>query len=104
MFIKYDNTSVRLTGRWYKNGNAATATACGSKIEFSFYGNMAVMHFDMTFSEHPYPHVWIQTDGGAKIEATLESYMRICAEGDGMHTVTVIYKSAVEVRTDGMNR
>ena len=51
MFIKYDNTDVRLTGRWYKNGNTATATACGSKIEFSCYGNMAVMHFDMTFSE-----------------------------------------------------
>ena len=98
MFIKYDNTDVRLTGRWYKNENAAVATACGSKIEFSFYGTMAVMHFDMDFSEHPYPHVWIQTDGGAKIEATLESYMRICAEGDGMHTVTVIYKSAVEMQ------
>ena len=24
--------------------------------------------------------------------------MRICAEGDGMHTVTVIYKSAVEMQ------
>ena len=57
MSIKYYNSAVRLTGRWYKNGNAAVATACGSKIEFSFYGNMAVMHFDMTFSEHPYPHV-----------------------------------------------
>ena len=56
------------------------------------------MYFDMTFSEHPYPHIWIQTDGGARIEATLEKYMRICAEGDGMHTVTVIYKSAVEMQ------
>ena len=57
MFIKYDNNSVRLTGRWYKNGSAATATARGSKIEFSFYGNLAVMHFDMTSGENPYPHV-----------------------------------------------
>ena len=57
MFIKYDNNAVRLTERWYKNGNTAAATACGSKIEFSFYGNMAVMHFDMTSGEHPYPHV-----------------------------------------------
>lgn len=53
MFIKYYNNAVRLTGRWYKNGSAATATARGSKIEFSCYGNMVVMHFDMTFSEHP---------------------------------------------------
>lgn len=51
MFIKYDNTAVRLTGCWYKNSNVTTATACGSKIEVSFYGNMVVMHFDMTFSE-----------------------------------------------------
>lgn len=98
MFIKYDNNAIRLTGRWNKNGDTATATACGSKIEFSFYGSMAVMHFDMTFSEQPYPHVWIQADGGSKIEATLEKYMRICADGDRMHTVTVIYKSAVEMQ------
>ncbi|MDD6762965.1 MAG: hypothetical protein PUD92_04935 [Clostridiales bacterium] len=36
MFIKYYNNAVRLIGRWYKNGNAATAIACGSKIDFHF--------------------------------------------------------------------
>lgn len=51
MFIKYDNNAVRLTGRWYQNGNTATATARGSKIEFSCCGNMVVMHLYMTFSE-----------------------------------------------------
>ena len=34
MSIKYYNSAVRLIGRWYKNGNTATATARGSKIEF----------------------------------------------------------------------
>ena len=98
MFIRYNEPAVRLTGRWYKNENFAVSTATGSKIEFSFYGDMAVMHFDMTFSEHPYPHVWIQVDGGAKVEATIERFMRIRADNNGIHTVTVIYKSAVEMQ------
>ncbi|MDD6762397.1 MAG: GDSL-type esterase/lipase family protein [Clostridiales bacterium] len=98
MFIKYDNDAVRLTGRWYKDSSAAVATACGAKLEFSFYGKMAVMHFDTAFSEHPYPHIWIQIDSGARTEATVEKYMRVFAEENGVHTVTVIYKSAVEMQ------
>lgn len=35
---------------------------------------------------------------GARTEATLEKYIRVLAEGDGMHTVTVIYKGAVEMQ------
>ena len=98
MFIKYDSDAVILTGRWGKNGDAAVATACGSKIEFAFCGNLAVMRFDMTFSEHPYPHVWIQVDGGARVESTIEKYVRVYAESEGPHTVTVVYKGAVEMQ------
>lgn len=98
MFYKYDDSSVRLTGRWFSNGKEATATAAGSKIEFSFRGKMAVMHFNMEFSAQPYPHIWISVDNGARIEAPMDSYLWINASDDGIHTVTVIYKSAVEIQ------
>lgn len=98
MFIKYDNKAVRLTGRWYKEENAAVTSACGSKIEFSFYGKMAVMHFNMEYNEHPYPHLWIQTDGGVRTEAAVDRYLRIYAEDDGPHNVSVIYKSGMEMQ------
>ncbi|MDD6762398.1 MAG: GDSL-type esterase/lipase family protein [Clostridiales bacterium] len=98
MFIKYDNEAVRLTGRWYKEENAAVTSACGSKIEFSFYGKMAVMHFNMEYNEHPYPHLWIQTDEGVRTEAAVDRYLRIYAEDNGPHNVSVIYKSGMEMQ------
>ena len=98
MFYKYDDSSVRLTGRWFGNEQEATATAAGSKIEFAFKGKMAVMHFNMEFSCQPYPHLWISVDNGARIEAPMDSYLRVNAPDDGIHIVTVIYKSAVEVQ------
>lgn len=97
MFYDFNDNSVRLTGRWFK-GAAATATAAGSKLEFAFKGKMAVMHFDMEYSYDPYPHIWISVDGGARVEAPLDTYLRINAQTDGEHVVTVIYKGAVEMQ------
>ncbi len=96
MFFKYDDKSVRLTGRWAKSERYAVTTANGSKIEFMFTGKMAIMHFDMVFNVHPYPHVWIEVDNGARVEAAIDRFMRICAGTDGIHKVTVICKSSME--------
>lgn len=96
MFFKYDDASVSLTGRWAKNEQYAITTANGSKIEFMFKGKMAIMHFDMNFSEHPYPHLWIQVDDGARVEAAVDKYMRICTNTDEVHKVTIICKSSME--------
>ena len=95
MFVNYDSSSVRLTGRWAKTENEAITTTCGSKIEFMFTGRMTIIHFNMEFCEHPYPHLWIQVDDGARTEVTLEKYMRISLDNDGPHKVTVVFKSAM---------
>lgn len=96
MFFKYDEKSVRLTGRWAKNDNYAVTTANGSKIEFMFSGKMAIIHFDMVLNEHPYPHLWIQVDDGARIETTVDKFIRISSESNGPHKVTIVCKSSVE--------
>lgn len=96
IFFGYRSKCVRLTGRWYKEENTAISTACGSKIEFTFNGDMAIIHFDTMFSRQPYPHIWISVDGGAKIEAALEPFVRIKTVSSCKHFVVVEYKSSVE--------
>lgn len=96
MFFRYDDSAVRLTGRWAKNDNCAITTANGSKIEFMFMGKMAIMHFNMVFNAHPYPHLWIQVDNGARIEAAIDRFIRISTETDGPHMVTAVCKSSME--------
>lgn len=97
MFVSYNHESVMLTGRWAKLKDKAVSTACGSKIEISYYGKMLVLQFDMQYSHRPYPHIWIQADDGAFIETELNKYIRICSETNALHKVTVIFKSAVEM-------
>jgi len=105
MFLKFDHESVRLSGRWDKRGEttwykkieSAVTTATGSTIEFAFRGKMAVMHFDLTWNEKPYPHLWISVDDGAKVEVPLERFIRIEAESEGVHVVKAIYKGGVEM-------
>jgi len=96
MFIPFDDPSVRLTGRFATCGKAAVATATGSAIEAAFSGKMAVLHFDISNCEYPYPHLWIQVDGGARIEAAIDKYLRIHTDGEGPHIVKVIFKSENE--------
>lgn len=97
MWIAFDSPAVRLTGRWgILDGNRAVATAAGSYIEAAFYGQLAVLRFDMEGTAHPVPHVWISVDGGVRTEAPLAPYLRVMAQGEGPHIVQVIYKGAVE--------
>lgn len=95
--ISYEDPSVRFTGRWDVEGcGAAVTTAPGGMIEIAFSGNYAVLHFDIDWNEHPFPHLYVTVDNGAKIETPLNRYLRIECESSGTHYVKVIYKSAVE--------
>ncbi|MBQ7033434.1 MAG: hypothetical protein IJN25_07240 [Clostridia bacterium] len=96
MFYKVNDTSIRFTGRWDITEKAATTTAAGGMIEVGFSGTAAVLYFDMEMNMHPYPHLWISVDGGAKIETAVDHVLRVEAPGAGNHVVRVIYKSAVE--------
>lgn len=94
-FIPYRDPRIRYTGRWADTGSAMTATAPGSRFTLRFSGEMAVLRFDINLLQAPALHLYIQVDGGARVESTLERYIRISA-APGTHTVEVILKSMVE--------
>lgn len=110
MFIKWNDPAVRLTGRWsrlaqdsadvhaYVKPTAAYAacTAAGSYFELAFEGRYALLHFDLGYQAQPVPHLWIQVDGGARVEAPLDRHLRIDAMSEGSHIVKVIYKGGME--------
>ena len=96
MFICADSECIRYSGRWHISPKQAVTTAPGSMIEMSFRGRDAVLHFDISTNEHPYPHLWVTVDGGAKIEVPIDRYLRVEAVNEGNHHVTVIFKGAVE--------
>lgn len=93
-----NDAAVRFTGRWEIGKIAATTTAPGSMIEIAFTGKAAMLYFDMVMNVHPYPHVWISVDDGAKIEAPLSHVLRVEGTDEGNHIIRVIYKSAVEIQ------
>ncbi len=95
-FFQYDHPSVRLTGRWGAEGAFATATATGAYIEIAFCGEQALLKFDTHENEAPMPHLWLELDGGAKIETALDAYLRIDAKTDGEHLCRIIYKGGPE--------
>lgn len=98
MFFKVNDPSIRFTGRWDITEDAATTTAPGGMIEVAYEGTAAVLHFNLEMNMHPYPHIWISVDDGAKIEAALSHVLRAEAAGPGNHVIKIIYKSAVEVQ------
>ncbi len=98
MFISYNDKSIDFIGRWSEYENTMTATAPGSSIKIAFKGDSIVLHFDMLKNAHPYPHLWLTLDGKNKFETTCEAFIRIEAENDGEHILTVIFKSAVEMQ------
>lgn len=98
MFYSFKDSSVRLTGRWSEVNNAACATAPGSFFTFSFKGKWAVLNFDTTQNIAPLPHLWISVDDNTKYETCVSPFLRIETQQDCTHTVTVIFKSAVEVQ------
>ena len=96
MVIPYSHASVRLTGRWKQEPDRAVTTAPGSYLEFAFSGDMAVIRFDTAINQTPHLHLWIQLDGGDRIETPVDSYLRVCAETPGVHICRVIFKGSIE--------
>ena len=95
MKIISSDSKIRYTGRWNKKEGNVTSTSNGSYFEFMFFGESAVIHFDVSDCVVPYPHIYISVDSGAMIECVLQPYIRISAE-QGEHTVKVIMKGSVE--------
>lgn len=111
MFIRWNDASVRLTGRWSRllqdgddphvfnqpTARCAVTTAPGSSFELAFRGEMALLHFDAGFLPHPAPHLWVSVDGGARVETPVDRYLRIQAAQAGEHVVRVVYKGGMEM-------
>ncbi len=97
MLIDNRSNSLRFLGRWThcEDGRSIT-TAPGAYFEFCFKGNSAVMNFDINYSHHPYPHLYIIVDNGAKLEVPIDAMLRIETETNDEHYVQVIFKSSVE--------
>ena len=98
MFLDIKSKAIRFTGRWDTNGDCAITTAPGGMIEVAYKGKAAVLKFNTEMNMNPYPHLWIQVDGGAKVETAVDRVIRIEAPEDGNHVIKVIYKSAVEIQ------
>jgi len=101
MFFESANENIRYTGRWgtataWGLAGQMTAAAPGAYFEFAYRGEFAEMQFNTDLSYEPHGHVYIEVDGGARIESTIQKFIRISAKGDGEHYVKVIYKSTVE--------
>ena len=98
MFLDIKSKAIRFTGRWDTRGDNAVTTAPGGMIEIAYRGKAAVLKFNTDMNMHPYPHLWISVDNGAKIEVPVDRIIRIEAPADGEHIIKVIYKSAVEIQ------
>ena len=95
--ISPNDKRIRYTGRWRVSENEAVSTANGNYFEFSFVGENAVIWFNPDDCKKPFPHIYISVDNGAKIEVSLDRYIRISAD-EGNHIVQVILKSSVETQ------
>lgn len=96
-FFPYTHSSFRLTGRWDVSSPAsATATATGSYFEFAFKGDIATILFDTATNGTPRLHLWVEIDGGDRVEAPLDTYLRVAPKTAGVHVCRVIYKGGTE--------
>ena len=97
MRLPYYHESIRLTGRWdTSSADCAVTTTTGAYIEFAFEGDMAVLRFDIERNASPLLHLWIEVDGGARVEAPIDRYLRIKTPTEGKHVCRVIYKGGTE--------
>lgn len=96
MFIPYTSDSIRYTGRFAEYFDSMTATAPGSYFEIAYSGDLCVLHFDVDHNLDPMPHLWIQADGGAKVEVPLTRFIRIQA-GEGDHVAKITFKGVREI-------
>lgn len=97
MKVTHSHESVRLTGRWdTSRPECAETTAPGAYLEFAFEGDMALVCFDIERNAEPYLHLWIEVDGGARVEAPIDRYLRIKTPNVGAHTCRIIFKGGTE--------
>ena len=97
MRVPYHHESIRLTGRWdVTDPRYAETTTTGSYLEFAFEGDMALVCFDIEGNAEPRLHLWIEVDGGARVEAPIDRYLRIKAPTAGKHVCRIIYKGGTE--------
>ncbi len=96
MKVSHLSNSVRSFGRWAKREDALVTTALGSYLELAFTGKWCDLSFDTKLNSEPYPHLYIQVDGGAKTEVRVEPFIRIETPQEGNHVVKITYKSAME--------
>lgn len=97
MFIPSTHESIRYTGRFAPLNNAMTTTATGSQIDFAFSGKVLMLQFDITDCVFPFPHVYVQIDGGVKSETQVDRWVRFEIPTDGVHTAKIIYKGGKEI-------
>ncbi len=90
--------STEFTGRWDIEENRAVTTACGSSVRAAFRGMTALVCFDISENQAPMPHVYISVDGGAMVECAADRCIRIWADSDGIHEITIIMKSSLEAQ------
>jgi len=90
-------TATRFVGRWVVDANGAKTTAPGAYFDLAFSGQELILHFETKWLLSPFPHLWVQVDGGARIEVPLDKHLRVRAGDPGNHVVRVIYKSANEM-------
>ena len=98
MVISHLSNSIRYVGRWDIRENAAVTTTPGAVLELAFWGKECVLLFDVNMNAEPYPHVYIQVDDGARVEARIEHYITVDGIATGEHTLKVIFKSAMEMQ------
>ena len=109
MFISYSSDSVRYTGRWAKKDmfnvtpipgtsktESAVTTAPGAYFEVAFNGDWCDLRFDVMNCPEPLPHLYIQVDGGAKVDVRVAHYIRVETPTAGNHVVTVYFKCSME--------
>lgn len=110
MFIKWNDQAVRLTGRWTRLNDECTdthhyvkatpayttTTAAGSYFELAFTGRNLLLHFDLGYLPQPRPHLWVQLDGGMRMEVPVDRHLRLDAMTGGNHVVKVLYKGGME--------
>lgn len=97
MFYSYKDNSVKFIGRWSEFNDTMTSATPGSVIKIAFKGKWATLHFNTIWNSHPYPHLWLSIDGGCRFEAPVNPFLRVEANSDGDHVLTVTFKSAVEM-------
>ena len=97
MFFDYNHPSIEYTGRFADFDGKKQTVLCGSVIKIAFKGDYILLNFDTSENESPMPHVYLSLDGGAKVEAALDKFLRVEATY-GEHQLSVIFKSKKSIQ------